>query len=106
MGLSLLQATHTRPRRADKVKGAAGMRYNAPAGLMSADMRMKPGMKVRMLMTRSERAEPSSDFLSWLSMILLVLVLARVVIVCSVKLIFDVDHHEASGPRVSPERFC
>jgi hypothetical protein len=34
---------------------------------------MKPGMKVRMLMTRSERAEPLSDFLSWLIMILLVL---------------------------------
>ena len=74
MGLSWPPpATHTRPRRADKVKGAAGMRYNAPAGLMSAAMRMKPGMKVRMLMTRSERAEPLSDFLSWLIMILLVL---------------------------------
>ena len=71
IGLSLfLPATHTRPRRADKVKGAAGMRYNAPAGLMSALMRMKPGMKVRMLMTRSVWAEPLSDFLPGLSMIL------------------------------------
>ena len=72
MGLSLfLPATHTRPRRADSVKGAAGMRYNAPAGLMSAEMRIEPGMKVRMLMTRSVWAdEPLSDFLPGLSMIL------------------------------------
>ena len=56
MGLAslLLPATHTRARSVDKVKGATAMRYNPPAGVVSAvtRRRMEPGMKFRIVMIR------------------------------------------------------
>jgi hypothetical protein len=70
MGLSL-PAKHTRPRRADKAKGAMAIRGSAPTGVTSADTRQRliPGMKANMLMARRGRAERLKEIFSGPSMV-------------------------------------
>lgn len=59
------------PRSADKAKGAMAMRDIEPAGVVGGVVRRRTilGTKANVLMTRSERVEPSDEIVLILSMV-------------------------------------